>query len=165
MTSREKIIIGLMILAVGYGVYTVVFSAPGKAAFPGGGHKELKALNSFVSKIAAKTKTGLSKEQAYVLQKIRAEWKQDPFVQIQPKPTREEEAEKRPLVLKRKIAYTGFLEMNDKRLAILNGLEYEIGDRLEPDGLVVREINPTYVVVAAPDRKNMTMTLPMEEVE
>jgi len=154
-----------MILAVAYGVYTVFFSTPSKAAFQNDDHKELKALNAFVSKIAEKTKTGLSKKQTYVLQKAQDAWKQDPFVRIQPKPTQAEETEKRPLVLKSRIVYTGFLEMDDKRLAILNGMEYEIGDRLEPDGLVVRAISPTHVVVAAPDKKNKTMTLPMEEIE
>jgi hypothetical protein len=164
MTTREKIIVGFMVLAVVYGVYTVFFSAPREAAISGG-RGELDALNAFVAKVAENTKAGLTKEQTYVLEKTQDEWKQDPFVQIQPRLTREEEAARQPLVLNSKIAYTGFLEMGNKRLAILNGMEYEVGDRLEPAGLVVRTINPTHVVVAAPDKKNKTLTLPMEDIE
>ena len=156
---------GLMVLSVVYGVYIVFFSAPRKVSIQGDGKKELEALNTFVSKIAEKTKAGLSKEQTYVLQKAQDEWKQDPFIQIRPKLTREEQANKQPLVLNHKIVYTGFLEMGSKRLAILNGMEYEVGDILEPSGLVVRAINPTHVVVAEPDNKNKTVTLPMEENE
>jgi hypothetical protein len=164
MTTREKIIVGLMVLAVVYGVYTLYFSAPREVPVSSG-DKELEALNSFITKVAEKTKTSLSKEQTYILQKARAEWKQDPLVQIRPKLTREEQEASQPLVLNSKISYTGFLEMGDKRLAIINGIEYEAGDRLEPSGLVVRTINPNHVVVAAPDRKNKTVILPMEEVE
>jgi hypothetical protein len=164
MTTREKIIIGLMVLAVVYGVYTVFFAAPRDVSISRG-EKGLETLNSFVTKVAEKTKTSLSKEQTYILQKARTEWKQDPFIQIQPKLTREEEAARQPLVLTSKIIYTGFLEMGDKRLAIINGMEYEVGDSLEPAGLVVKTINPTHVVVAAPDKKNKTLILPMEEIE
>jgi hypothetical protein len=164
MTNREKIIVGLMVLAVVYGVYTVFFSAPRKVSISSG-HKELETLNSFVTKVAEQTKTGLSKEQTYILQKARTEWKQDPFIQIRPKLTREEEAQRQPLVLNGKILYTGFLEMGNKRLAIINGMEYEVGDVLEKTGLVVRNISPSHVVVAAPDNKNKTLILPMEEIE
>ena len=153
-----------MVLAVIYGVYTVFFSAPREVSIPSG-HKELETLNSFVTKVAEQTKTGLSKEETYILQKARAEWKQDPFIQIRPKLTREEAAERQPLVLNSKILYTGFLEMGNKRLAIINGMEYEIGDILERTGLVVRKISPSHVVVAAPDNKNKTLIIPMEEIE
>ena len=95
-----------MVLSVVYGVYIVFFSTPRKVSIQSDGKKELEALNTFVSKIAEKTKAGLSKEQTYVLQKAQDEWKQDPFIQIRPKPTREEEANKQPLVLNHKIVYT-----------------------------------------------------------
>ena len=153
-----------MVLAVIYGVYTVFFSAPREVSIPSG-HKELETLNSFVTKVAEQTKTGLSKEETYILQKARAEWKQDPFIQIRPKLTRDEAAERQPLVVNSKILYTGFLEMGNKRLAIINGMEYEIGDILERTGLVVRKISPSHVVVAAPDNKNKTLIIPMEEIE
>ena len=153
-----------MVVAVAYGVYTVFFSAPREASISSS-HKETDTLDSFVNKIAKQTKTGLSKEQTYILQKARAEWKQDPFIQIRPKLTRDEAAERQPLVVNSKILYTGFLEMGNKRLAIINGMEYEVGDTLERTGLVVRNISPSRVVVAAPDNKNKTLILPMEEIE
>ena len=159
-------IVGLMVLAVVYGVYTVFFSAPREeVAFKSGGGQQLEALNSFITKVADKTKNTLSKEQAYVLQKAQTEWKQDPLMQIRPKVSREEEAERQPLVLDSKIVYSGFLQMGDKRLAILNGIEYEVGDRLEPGGLIVRNIHPNHVVIGSPVKKNKKVILPMEEIE
>jgi len=155
-----------MVAAVIYGVYTVFFSAPQEeSAFKGGGDKELEALNSFIAKVADKTKNSLSSEQIYVLQKAEREWKQDPLLQIKQKMSKEEEAARQPLVLKSKILYTGFLQMGDKRLAILNGIEYEIGDLLEPGGLIVRNIHPNHVVIGSLVMKSKKVILPMEEFE
>jgi type IV pilus assembly protein PilQ len=118
-----------------------------------------------ITKVADKTKSGLSKEQAYVLQRAQTNWKQDPLIQIQPKLSREEEENRKPLVLESKIVYTGFLQMGDKRLAIINGIEYEVGDKLQPSGLVVRKIDSNHVVIGSSVKKNKQVILPMEEIE
>ena len=164
MTNREKIIVGLMLLSVVYGVYTLFFSEPPKES-TFGGDKELATLNAFIAKVAEKTKTGLSKEQAYILQKAQAEWKQDPLVQIRNKISKDEEEESKPPVLKSELLYTGFLEMGDTRLAIINGTEYETGEKLEPGGFIIRSILPDHVVISPADRKTKTMILPLDENE
>ena len=88
MTNREKIIVGLMLLSVVYGVYALFFEKqPGEPTL--GGDKELATLNAFITKVAEKTKMGLSKEQSYILQKAQAAWKQDPLVQIRNKISRD----------------------------------------------------------------------------
>ena len=166
MTTREKIIVGLMVLAVCYGVYTIFLAGPpDEDAFKTGGDKELETLNLFIAKVADKTKNSLSKEQAYVLLKAQEKWKQDPLLQIEPEMSPEEKEARQPLVLESKILYSGFLQMGDKRLAILNGIEYEIGDRLDPGGLIVREIYPNHVVIGSPNVKSKKVILPMEEIE
>ncbi len=111
-----------------------------------------------------KTTPGLSKNQAYVLQKAEAKWKQDPLIQIEPKTSEEEEDSHQP-VLTSKMIYSGFLRMGDKRLAIINGMEYETGDILEPGGFIIRSISAGRVVIAPPGRKNKTIILPMDETE
>lgn len=164
MTNREKIIVGLMLVVVVYGVYTLFFSSPQKAA-PLGSVKKQTTLNTFVAKVADKSKTGFSKKQTYIMEKAQAVWKQDPFVQIRPQQTRDEDDVDKPVVLKSDILYTGFLQMGDTRLAIINGIEYEAGDKLEPGGFIIRSIHPNHVVIAPADRKNKPMILPMEESE
>ena len=155
-----------MVLAVVYGVYFLFFTGPKEeAAFNDGGDTQFETLNSFITKVAEKTKSSLSEEQVYALQKAQSDWRQDPLIHIKPKMSREEEAQHQPLKLDRKITYTGFLQMGAKRLAIINDLEYEIGDRLEPDGLIVRNIHPNHVVIGSPVHKNKKVTLPMEEIE
>jgi len=164
MSNREKIIVGLMVLSVIYGVYILFFESPQKtASFDSGGARELEALNTFITKVADKTKSGPSKEQAYVLNKAQSAWKQDPLIQLESKKV-EVDTGPEP-VLDARVQYTGFLQMGDSRLAIINGTEYEIGDRLEPQGFVIRRILPNQVVVSPPGKKKKLMILPMEETE
>ena len=156
-----------MIVAVIYGVYTIFFADPRQvASIKGGGDKdELDTLNAFITKVADKAKKGLSKKQAYMLEKAETPWRQDPLVKFQPKMSEEEKAARQPLVLKTKFMYTGFLQMGDKRLAIINDLEYEVGDKLEPGGLILRGIHPNHVVVGSAVHRNKKVILLMEEIE
>ena len=163
MSKREKILVGLSLVAVIYGIYIWFLSSPQQAttAF---GDNDQKALKAFILKVAEKTSKRLSKSQAYVLRKAETQWKQDPLIQIEPKAPEEVEDRQEP-VLTSEANYTGFLRMGDKRLAIINGMEYEAGDILEPDGFIIRSISPSRVVVAPPGKKKKTLILPMEETE
>ena len=55
--------------------------------------------------------------------------------------------------------------MGDKRLAIINGMEYETGDILESGGGIIRKIFPDHVVISPRGGNKKTMTLPMEETD
>jgi len=152
-----------MVLAVICGVYIMFFESPKQAkALDTDGDRELKVLNDFITKIADKTKSGLSKRQAYVLKKARLVWKKDPFVQLEAKKVVDTGPETVP---DGRFKYTGFLQMGDTRLAIINGMEYALDDRLVPGGLIIRRILPDHVVVAPPGKKKKTMILPMQETE
>jgi len=164
MSKREKILVGLMILSVVYGAYVWFLPESQQAATLKEDDNQQKVLNAFIFKVAEKIKTGFPKNQAYVLQKAEAQWKRDPLIQIEPKTSEKEEDSQQP-VLTSKMIYTGFLRMGDKRLAIINGMEYETGDILEPGGFVIRSISSSRVVIAAPGRKKKTMILPIEEPE
>ncbi|MGD8284313.1 MAG: hypothetical protein PVG08_09400 [Desulfobacterales bacterium] len=162
MTNREKIIVGLMLIVVVYGVYTLFLSSPSETKISG--QQNLETLNTFVAKIADKAKSGLSKKQSYVLQKAKTKWKQDPLIQMREAPKVEEEEIIMPAT-KSKIVYTGFLQMGNKRLAIISGMEYEAGDKLEPGGFIVRNINPNHVVLGTSNTGKQTFIIPMEEME
>jgi len=164
MSKREKILIGLMVLAVAYGCYVWFLPSTQQAATENDDNQE-KILNDFIIKVAEKTTTGLSKNMAYVLQKAEAKWDRDPLIQIEPKTPDEEEEESQQPVLTTKMTYSGFLRMGDKLLAIINGMEYEAGDRLEPSGFIIRSISISRVVIAPPGRNKKTINLPMEENE
>ena len=155
---------GLTLLTVVYGIYVWFLASPQQATTVTGDNDQ-KALNAFILKVAEKTGSRLSEKQIYALQKAENKWKRDPLIQIEPKTSTEEVEERQEPVLTSKANYTGFLSMGDKRLAIINGTEYEAGDVLEPDGFIIQSISPSRVVIAPPGKKKKTLTLPLEETE
>jgi len=153
-----------MVVSVIFGIYIVFFESPRPpTALNTAGGRELEVLNTFITKVAEQTQSGPSKEQAYILNKAQSAWKQDPLIHLEAKKV-EVDTGPEP-VIDARVQYTGFLQMGDTRLAIINGMEYEAGDQLEPGGFIIRRILPNHVVMAPPGKNKKTMILPMEETE
>jgi hypothetical protein len=53
--------------------------------------------------------------------------------------------------------------MGDKRLAIINGVEYAAGDELEQGGYMVRSITPSRVVIVSTRDSKQKFIFPLEE--
>ena len=66
MSNREKIIVGLMLLTVVYGIYALFFEGKGKSSITPiaavSATKQLENLNAFITKVAEASKAGLSKK-------------------------------------------------------------------------------------------------------
>jgi hypothetical protein len=61
------------------------------------------------------------------------------------------------------VSYTGFLRMGDKRFAIINGVEYASGDRLDQGEYMVSSITPSQVVIVSTGRSKKRFIFPLEE--
>lgn len=170
MTNREKIIVGLMLLTVAYGVYAVFFEGKTKpkeiVAFST--TEQLESLSSFITKVAEASKAGLSKEDGYIIQLAEAEWKQDPLISVELMDRPASELQKAKKVTRvsipdLKVSYTGFMQMGDKKFAIINGIEYASGDRLEQGDYIVRSITPRQVVIVSTGRSKQKFIFQLEE--
>jgi len=171
MTNREKIIVGLMLLTVVYGVYTVFFESKGSgepvvAAM--NSTQELENLNAFITKVADASKASLSTEDQYIIERAETEWKQDPLISANLTNKPESEIEKSKEITKvsipdLKVSYTGFMQMGDKMLAIINGMEYSAGDQLEQGDYMVRSITPSQVVIVSTRDSKQRFVFPLEE--
>jgi hypothetical protein len=126
MTNREKIIVGLAALALGYGAM------------------ELLLPRAKVAPVS----------------------QQDPFLEIQKakavKPPDKPTTETARLP---NLVYNGFMELGSKRLAIINGQEYEAGDKLNPGGFTIKSILPTRVVLVSAQGEGAPIVLPLQESE
>ncbi|MDH4011352.1 MAG: hypothetical protein OEU55_11590, partial [Desulfobacterales bacterium] len=64
MSNREKIIVGLMLLTVVYGIYALFFEGKGKSSTTPtaavSATKQLENLNAFITKVAEASRAGLS---------------------------------------------------------------------------------------------------------
>jgi hypothetical protein len=170
MTTREKIIVGLMLLTVIYGVYAVFFEnkgAPPEIAAISA-TKQLENLNTFITKVAEASKVGLTKEDKYIIALAEAEWKQDPLVSVELKDLPESEIQRAKKVTTVSIpdltvSYTGFMQMGDKKFAIINGVEYATGDRIEEGNYILQSITPSRVVIVSTGRSKKRYIFPLEE--
>ena len=167
MEKREKIIVVFAALALLYGVYVLFLEPKPQAPTFASAKNDLDTLNSFITKVATATKVGLSERDSYIIQKAENQWRRDPFIRIKKRTQAEVEAQEIHELAEPKyeILYTGYLEMGTIRLAIINGNEYETGDRLDQGDYIVRSISSTQVVVATTDGSKNLFIVPLQEIQ
>ena len=166
MTNREKIIVGLAAVALAYGAIELLLPRANVAPVATQ-PQSLEGLNAFITKVADATRVGTAEAGAIVIQKAEAAWKQDPFLEIQkakpPDPTPKPPPGGAPRLPN--LVYNGFIELGSKRLAIINGQEYEAGDKLSPGGFTIKSILPTRVVIVSAQGEGAPIVLPLQESE
>ena len=172
MTQREKIIVGLMLLTVAYGIYALFFEGKGKSTPTEPAivstAVQLENLNAFITKVAEASKAGLSKEDSYIISRAETEWKQDPMISAELTERPQEEIKQQKQVVQAAgprpdVTYTGFMQMGDRRFAIINGYEYAPGDPLPEGEYKVSSVTPSKVVIVSTDGSNKKFIFPLEE--
>ena len=150
MGKRQMIILGVMAIAILYVAF--VYLAPQKK-IPGVDMAQKTAeLKTFVTDLTA----GLGKDSsknlgALIFSRAEREWTQDPFLDsraykswTQVKVTAKEEGAAAPKI---EFVYSGYLEVDRKRMAIINGMEYREGEDLDTKGYVLKSVSPSSVVI------------------
>jgi hypothetical protein len=166
MKKREKIILVIMALVVLYGAYELFFASAGKKEIPG--KKEFVKTTNTVDELIKKVNNALNEVtvtdvERYIIASAEAKWANDPFLFIKPKrgggvPGTGPEDQVN-------IRYTGYIEMGDLRLAILNGMEYESGEEILPGGYILRVVKPDRVVVQnKADKREVTVMITEEKL-
>lgn len=171
MTTREKIIVGLMCLTILYGAFELFGNKSNKSNKSNkivkstNPAKELKDFAESVTKKLIDEK--VSDEYRYLITQAANEWNKDPFIHsITPlrkqlllpsmpqKPTGDS--------LTQNYIYTGYLKLGSKKLAVINGREYAEGESFNTKGLYIKYIYPNKVVIAKVNGPE-TIQLPLTE--
>jgi len=149
MSKREKIILIIMALTVVYGFYALFLETSTSPINISSSESKLDAFNKFINNVAAMTKDGLSDIDSYIIEHIPAKWTKDPLLKTKNEFKFDEAGRvaEEASAQKLGITYSGFLQMDNKSLAIINGMEYETGERLRQSGYVVGAIYPTRVII------------------
>ena len=154
MTTREKIIVGLMCVTIAYGAYELLAngSPKKKPQIPAtNSSSELQNLVTDISKQLSGKKGDRGRQ--YLTELETGNWPKDPFIHSidplkktfdQPKEDLKPTAQAQDLP---KLSYSGFLEVGPQKLAIINGLEYAKGEALGATGYYVRSISARHVMV------------------
>jgi hypothetical protein len=172
MTTREKIIVGVMILTVIYGAYTLFLGGePTLAPQRANSDASVGDTQKFVIDVAQKLqKSAPSEADQYSLEQAGRNWQKDPFLrsvaaltaELEPNLPVEVPKEKPKPVEKPDLSYSGFLQMGAKRMAIINGMEYEEGEMLPVSGYFIRSITPKSVVIGKIGA-SISHVLPLDE--
>lgn len=151
MSIREKIILLLALGSLVYGGYEMFWKpAPpgGTGPSPGG-----EPLAGFINRISAETAAGrLTMAERALIQRAEQPW-----------PDRFESPTLPPPTFERLPVYSGFIQMGGKTMAIIDGREYGVGERLETSGYRVQEISPSQIVIGGEGRRDIP--IPLQELE
>ncbi len=136
VSAREIVIMVVMLTVVLYGAYDFFIDSSPRQA--GVGDERAKEIDMLIAK-ASKTlqERGSYPFYAAVLTQAQSEWERDPFY-------RENKPVKRTPDL-RPIAYTGYLEIGTRKIAVVDGVSYEPGEELEQGGFLVKRIGASSI--------------------
>lgn len=139
--KRQGIILIAVVLAVILGLYNFLI-APGKKNNAPDTLIRAKDLQLFVTQTTEEIGKALPLPfDTYVLNRAESKWDHDPFSWKAGFGNRGGYQEASLFT------YTGFLELGSRRLAIINDMEYQAGDRMEKEGFFVKKISPASVVI------------------
>jgi len=89
--------------------------------------------------------------------RIESDWDQDPFARYT-RPKKEKKATR--ISSGAGLVFSGYMRMGKEAFAIINGMEYKIGETIEPQGFLVKKITSTKVVL---QRKSEHIVLYLKE--
>lgn len=156
MAKREKIIVFIMILTIFYGVYEFFIAPSTKRPKSISVSTDVKRVdaNKLIGNVSKVLKDDDSAiVDAYIVARAEEEWAADPFYTENVSSGHTGEV---------KLIYTGYLEIGKRKIAIINGVDYQIGDELEMTGYTIKNINPSRVI-AVDKRGRGKITVPLLE--
>lgn len=161
MGKREKILLALMIVSIAYGGFELFYPS-GRTGEESTSMVDLQTAEHMGQQVNKEVKAAeLTEQQRYVLE-AAAENRQGDFVQALPRLDPAERENVLPDTTQKGFEYTGYLEAGERRIAIINGMEYEVGETLIPDGGVLLRITPDSVVIEA-RQNNGSVVVPYSE--
>jgi hypothetical protein len=138
-TKRQNIILGVTILAVIYGLYDVMIVSRQKSGATGPGSMSPADVQTFISQVASDIRSAQTDFNAYVGSCAERPLVRNPFFVKE----RASGTQRRP-----DFSYTGYLEAAGRTLAIINHVEYQVGEQLENrEGFFVKGITPSRIII------------------
>ena len=146
LKKREIIILVIAALFILYAGYEYLIAGPAS--------KKVKTSTESVN--INTSITGITKDlgkdkitdfDAYVIRRMEADWGKNPFWKkdlYKEWGNREGVAKSGVLA---KIIYSGYVDSGKNKMAIINGLEYRLGEELELEGYVLKQITPSSVLI------------------
>ncbi len=159
MKQSEKVLIILAVIAVLVGGAVYLSGSVSKKTEPESAVDMAEKLEKMTADVDKANKVVQASEPgvlaAYVVAHSAVSYASDPFFyraeapEVEVEQVMEEEGEGPSIVL----VYSGFMEVGGRRMVILNGQEYELGDDVAATGFILRKIRRDWVELAGREGK------------
>jgi len=144
LEKRQIIILGVAVLFVLYAVYELFIAGP--ATKKAKTETQPVKIESFVNDMNSNIiKYQVAGSEVHIAKRAETDWGKNPFW---------DQASYREFVGNEagsgsvaKIIYSGYVDTGGKQLAIINGVEYEAGEKLEMEGYVLKSVSPSRVLI------------------
>ncbi len=150
LKTREKIIVVIAALGVLYAGYVYFIEPAIKKA-------KIKDSKQEISTPVSIVKNDLIKDAdapmgKYVIARAETDWKKNPFVDRNSSSYKEWASIQRAAAagssgVAGKIIYSGYVDAGRKKIAIIDGFEYQAGDQLEMEGYILKQVTPSQVLI------------------
>ena len=156
MSKREKIILVFVFIAVMYGGYQFFLPSLPKTTSVKT-ENEIKMANKLVKDITELlNKINIFGPENYIISRAETKWVKDPFYKKKFPIIKETPKNISSARQEISFTYSGYIEMGEKKIAIINGMEYQAGEESETGEWIVLGIYPTRVVIGIkgkPDKR------------
>jgi hypothetical protein len=147
LNKRQIIILVIAALFVVYAVYDYLIAGP--ASRKSETAVKPVEINSSLSGLTNDLlKDNLAEVNAYIIGRAEANWQNNPFWE---RDSYKEWAAKEGAIdssgSSTKIVYSGYVDTGKKKIAVINGLEYRLGEPLEMEGYILKSIMPSKVLI------------------
>ncbi|RQD63139.1 MAG: hypothetical protein D5R98_05445 [Desulfonatronovibrio sp. MSAO_Bac4] len=160
MGKREKIFVCLMIGALLYGGFELFYSSSPRLVDEEWRHEVETARKLLEQTTEIVRETELKPSESLVLELTSRSWDKNPFYvwtssednfsRIKPDDEYED------------FVFSGFFEMGDTKMAVINGIEYQVGDKLEGADLKVVNVLPEKVTLIS-GNSGLEISIPYED--
>jgi len=160
LNKRQIIILSIAGLCVLYAAYEYLIASPA-INHVGTSDKHLEISNmvsGLTNELIKDVQAGMD---AYIITRAEADWQKNPFWD-RGSSAYKEWAATQGGGSTTKIIYSGYVDAGSSKIAIINGLEYRVGEQLEIEGYVLRQITPSKVLIANRNTGS-EVTIPIQE--
>jgi len=161
MNRREAIIVIIALIIGGYAAADYFILSKKQGSSP---QEQLQSKITKIEAVAAQAmgemvavnKVANNAHLPYILASLEGPWQTDPFIQYDP------QADKGTSDLDEalpELVYSGFIRAGKRVLAVVNGMEYMVGETLKEVGFKLKSITASKVVLLTQANREVTLTL------
>jgi len=149
LKKREIIILAIAALFVLYAGYEYLIAGPTSKKVKTSASADSVKVETFTGRITKDLgKDNIDDLDKYVIRRMETAWGKNPFWKKDSyKAWVNREGVAKGSGVLAKIIYSGYVDSGKNKMAIINGFEYRIGEQLEIEGYVLKQITPSKVLI------------------